>query len=371
MSLDALCRRLACLRQATALMLIGLILTGSASAAERFDVFFLVVGSGNYVTPHEAGVRALPDIHGATKSAKLVASLLDQGGSTFGVTLVSDVGRFVSREDINQALGRVGQEIQDTKPRRPLLVFYFAGHGIAEGTSWFEYLLPGNFAYRGNITAATDNGAVLEESTVLANDLVAALRRMNIAFLVLLDTCYEGTSREFFWKPIPPADCPKNDIIDFCGHLEKQIEGLRSFDAQMAETAKKLNEMTTSFREMNRFEDTYPIIFSTDPGKTVSTVADPRISDPRGLPVAPLARRATLILDPILKHRESLSLAGFIAQMVSPDFDRSVTGPGVTHSPMPANAELLLVSTGATRGRAEFRVGTATTAAICCGGASR
>jgi len=345
-------------------MLFCSILAETAVAAEAFDVFFLAVGSSSYIRPREAGVNGLSDIRGAAKSAKVLANLLDQGGSTFGVTLVSDDRHFVSREDFDAAWARVWEEFSKLKPERPLFVFYFAGHGAADGLTWHELLLMGNFAYRGDLQKLIESlPSDIEKSAVHATGVVSGLTRVNVPFLVLLDTCYEGTPQAFRADALPPAGCPPDDISGFCANLKKRVEPLRELQADVQRMAEGFNQLAASFREMNRFEKTYPVIFSIEPGKIVLTVPDPL--NPQDTPVAPLARRAMLILSPAIKNRQPVSLETFRAQMVSPTLDR-VSSPGVTYSPAPPNAQRLLISPVPHRGRVESRIGTATTPVICC-----
>jgi len=346
-----------------------LLLVGTAFAEERFDVFFVVVGSGHYVVPKQDGVKGMQSIPGAVKSAKAVADLLERGGSTFGVTLFSDNSHFVSRADVSEALSRVYDEIAKTHPARPLIVFYFAGHGISEGMAWNHFSLPGDFAYRGDLSSIVSRQvSELESTTIHAGVWVALMTERKLPFLVLLDTCYEGQADEFVWKPmIPPddkTDC-SSDISGFCAALGKRLGPGREFDKQMAETTKSLNKMAASLRSANRFENTNPVLFSAEPGSVVKTVSDPFNSDPRATAVAPLARRVMLILTPVLKRRQSISFEAFIQEMKSPALDGD-TKPAVSYSRMPAYAGLLLVNAASPRGRSESRVGTAVVPAICC-----
>lgn len=351
------------------IMLALLLMVGAAFAEERLDVFFVVVGSGHYIVPEQVGVKGMESIPGVVKSAKAVADLLKRGGSTFGVTLVSDDSHFVSRADVSQALSRVYDEIAKTHPARPLILFYFAGHGISEGIAWNHFSLPGDFAYRDDLASMTyQQVSEIEHTTIHAGVLVASMIERKIPFLVLLDTCYEGQAREFVWKPmIPPddkTDC-RSDITGFCAALGKRLEPVRKFDQQIAETTKSFNEMAASLRSANRFENTNPVLFSTEPGSVVKTVSDPFNSDPQETAVAPLARRVMLILTPVLKRRRTISFEAFIQDMKSPVLD-SDTKPAVSYSRMPANAGLLLVNGASPRGRSELRVGTAVVPAICC-----
>jgi hypothetical protein len=349
------------------------LLARAACAQEGFDVFYVAIGSGAYMGSHVAGVMGLRSIPGAAKSAKAVADLLQRGGSAYGITLVSDGSHFVGRDDIVNALARVLEEIRTTHPRRPLFVVYFAGHGLSDGFTWDHFSLPGNVVYRGVPSSVAGSPSIaMLNLTLHAATLVNWLRGANLPFLVLLDTCYEGDKREFYWKDVIPetaetaSECA-SDSSGICAELKKRLAPLHKFDIQMQEMAKGLNEMLVKFRTGNRFADTYPVLFSTEPGRTVTTVADPfDQDDPGALAVAPLARRAMLILAPALERGESLSLEGFVHRMTSPAFDAPRTGPAVTFSVIPKDASLLLISKASRHGRSESRLGTATAPVVCC-----
>ena len=183
-----------CMRIIAIVSITFLLLLGRCSAQEKFDVFFVAVGSGSYIAPPKAvgisDLKGLPPIPGAAKSAELVAELLQRGGTSFGVKLVSDETHFVGRDDIVNAISRVFHEIAKTQPRHPLVVFYFAGHGVADGMTWDHYSLPGNFLYRGDLSVAVGpqwSGAAANLSLHAAT-LVAWFLDARMPFLVILDT---------------------------------------------------------------------------------------------------------------------------------------------------------------------------------------
>jgi hypothetical protein len=349
-------------------LVVFFLLARTAAAHEAFDVFYVAIGSGSYMKPQIDGIEGLDSIPGAVKSARAVAGLLQRGGSAFGITLVSDSSHFVGRDDMVKALWRVFEKIRTTHPRHPLFVVYFAGHGISNGFTWDHFSLPGNVVYREMHNSAAAS-VVMLDLTLNAATLVTWLRGTNLPFLVLLDTCYEGEKKEFYWDDVvPPEKAPdcSSDLSGFCAAFKKQVEPLHKFDIQMKEMAAGFNQMLVGFRTANRFEDTYPVLFSAEPGRTVATVADPYNHDSGALAVAPLARRAMLILTPALGHDEALSLEGFVHQMASPTFDLHNTSPAVTFSVMPKDASLLLISKVSHQGRFESEFGTATVPVVCC-----
>jgi hypothetical protein len=353
------------------LMLSGWLLCESALAAEPLDVFFLAVGSGNYISPPEAGVQHFNGIPGAVKSAETVAELLRKGGAKFGLIVTSDRTHFVSQDDVYKAFPAIWDEMVKAKTRRALVVVYIAAHGIADGYTWAEYILPGNFAHRGD-DFLTKHGVEMAEKTIFVPTIVEYLNGWKQPFLLLLDTCYEGNEYIYQWNPIVPdlnAACPPDDIISFCAQMSKGMESVRKFEDQRAHAENSFIQMFASMREANKFSNTFPVMFSTEPGKRVPTVADPLDPDARATAVAPLARRIMLIVPPALGARQPLTLGSFLRAMASPKLD-AVTSPGVIYSPVPAGADeaYLIDSTSSESGRVERRLGTATTPAICCTG---
>jgi hypothetical protein len=355
--------------KATQLFLVFLLLVETASGQDKFDVFYVAIGSGSYAASHLDRVKGLPEIPGAAKSAKAVANLLSQGGSIFGVTLVSDDTHFVTRADMADALSAVLDDIRTTHPRHPLFVVYFAGHGIADGYSWEHFLLPGNVVYNDELPSIVFHySPTMLEVTLGAATLVDWLRQANVPFLVLLDTCYEGKQADFIWKPIAPpktSEGCRNDITGFCQEFMKNMQGAEKFDAQMEEMTASLNEMLANYRRANRFENTYPVLLSAEPGQIASTVADPFNDDPQEDAVAPLARRAMIILGSVIQHHRVLSLRSFLKQMNSQTLDH-VTKPAVTYSAVPKEADLLLGGRVLLAGRTEDRLGTGTKSETCC-----
>src|SRR5487761_1981878 len=117
-----------------------------ASGRPVFDTYFLAVGSTFYIQPHYPKERGFDKLPGANESARLVARILSRNGAT-GITLTSDRSAFISRSDFDAALATVIARVKAAKPLHPLLVVYFAGHGISEGVAWNHFSVPGNFVY--------------------------------------------------------------------------------------------------------------------------------------------------------------------------------------------------------------------------------
>jgi hypothetical protein len=298
------------------LLMAAVLLGGQSAAAERFDVFALAIGSTDYA-PASGGQHAFPKIRGANKSARLVADRLLKGGAAYGLVLTSSDGHYISLADIQGAFSRVRQVLKDARPRNPLLVIYFAGHGVSEGVGWNHFSIPGTFVYRGALASFPLDD--LAKTTLHAGSFADDIDQIKVPYLLVLDTCYEGTLASFE-SPVLTATATRN-----------------------------LADVATALRVMNEFHQTNPVLFSTAPGTIAKTVADP--TDPAALPVAPLARRLLLIADPVLNDRRELTLDAFIRRMTAADLD-SEARPAVTHaeaSPLWANAILAPTGTPARR----------------------
>ncbi|HYC54216.1 MAG TPA: hypothetical protein VEL28_04685 [Candidatus Binatia bacterium] len=297
--------------------------------AEPLQLFFVTVGSSTYGATAGAYRDGLRSIYGANNGAKALARRLARRGARFGIVLTSDHGRLVTVHDIDRALSDVHDQIKLRKATNPLLVFYFAGHGISEGIAWNHFSLPGTFDYEGDRGRLTVEA--LSSATLHAASLVDRLEKWEVPFLVLLDTCSEGTEA--------------------------------TFDASVlsATAAANLNDVASALRFMNEFRIPNPVLFSTAPGSKVQVAPDP--DSPAARNVGPLARRAILTLD--ASPDRPLRLAEFLRSMSAPDVD-SLTSPAVTHA---VSSELWTKEIGpALDGgvTAEERFGTGTSAVNCC-----
>jgi hypothetical protein len=306
------------------------IVLGQQRSSIRFDVFYVAIGSSMYAQAKSSHLHGFGDLPEAAKSARAIASFLHQGGARFGITIADDKN-YISVSDMEKAIEDVHGEMLREKPVHPVILFYFAGHGISEGIAWNHFSVPGTLLL--NDTYHRMDPAELEKHTLYAGALADKLESFKVPFLVILDTCYEGTER--------------------------------SFDsAVLSRTASEnLAAVAAVLKVMNEFRDTYPVLFSTSPGSVVSTVADPLDPD-SALSVAPLARRMMMIFNRTIKEIGSINLRALISAMTSPGFD-SVTSPAVTHTAPRADWDEILFEKDSS-GTAEERTGTATRADVCC-----
>ena len=106
---------------------------------------------------------------------------------------------------------------------------------------------------------------------------------------------------------------------------------------------------------MNEFHNTYPVLFSTAPGTTVTTSPDPRNPGTQVTGVAPLARRILIIKDRV---NGQLRLGDLVSMMISSQLD-GVTRPAVTNSLPVKKADVVLWSAQSPKGTHTETFGTA------------
>jgi hypothetical protein len=305
--------------------------SGHAEARDRFQTFFLTAGSSYYTQPPSAGLHGFGELSGANSSARLVADLLSRGGALAGITLVSDRSHFLSKADFEAALEAVAQQIKARGPNNPLLVVYFAGHGVSEGVAWNHFSVPGNVVY-GAPLARLDVDEIARHM-IHAGLLTDKLDALKIPYLLLLDTCYAGQPVSFT-SPVLTDQAIQN-----------------------------LQAVAGVLRFMNEFHIPNPVIFSAEPGTEVPLAPDPR--SPTQASLGPIARRILLVSRKVAASGVELSLSQFVAQLTSTSLDNE-TKPPVTHAIAPIKDDVLLGPAAASQTKVEERVATATSADFCC-----
>lgn len=308
----------------------ALVLGGTAArAAEPFDVYVLAVGSSHYAPAPEPGLNAFGPIPGANKSARTVAELFARRGAAGATVLTSSPDRFVTKADVDTALDAMADRIAHDRPKRPLLVFYFAGHGVGEGFAWNLFAVPGEIVARNEPQRlALDSFSVV---TLHAASLVERLQRTGAPFVVFLDTCYEGDAATFV-----------NAVLS-------------------AQTSAALGDISAGLRKLNAFEGPNPVFFSAEPGQTVATVPDPR--NPEAERVAPLARR--LLQADAAAQGQELSLQDLIIRLGRADLDPA-TSPPITYAVRQASWAQRVWSAPGVGREVERKLASGVAARVCC-----
>ncbi|MGC2224009.1 MAG: hypothetical protein WA624_17500 [Methylocella sp.] len=320
-------RMAVCLSLAFALIAVSPV----ARAQARFQIYFLSAGSSFYVNPDSNSEHGFENLPGANASARLVADILSRNGAVAGITLTSTPSTFVSRDDFEGALSAIGVRLRSERPTNPLLVVYFAGHGISEGIAWNHFSVPGNFVY----------GAPLEHldieqmarHTIHAAALAEELDQLGVPYLLLLDTCYSGQTADFSSPVLSPT----------------AISNLRDIAAIL--------------RYTNEFHQPNPIIFSARPGTEVPLAPDPR-DDRQSL--GPIARRLLLVSRAVDAAGARLTLSAIVRRLTSASLDSGTSAP-ITNATPPLRDDIVLGGSGSPQSTTNERQGTGKTEDLCCG----
>jgi hypothetical protein len=315
-------------------LLVAACVSRSSQAANQegaLSVYFVSVGSSDYIQPDKPSETPFADIDGANKSARIVARFLSQGGARNGILLTSAPGHFVSLEDINAAVTATQTQLKGDSSN-PFFVFYIASHGISDGIAWNHFSIPGDFLYMGDVNKLDVER--LSDKTLYAGSLADQLDKAKVPYLVILDTCYSGKPAIF----------------------ESPVLGQRAMQG--------IEDTAAALKVINEFHQPSPVLFSTEPGTTVETVPDPE--NPSSNRVAPLARRMILVLGQASKSGRTLTLGSFLEALSAPNLDATTKPPVTFAERAPFWQEALFSFGGNPSPPAETRIGTASAPEICC-----
>ena len=161
--------------------------------------------------------------------------------------------------------------------------------------------------------------------------MIDTLESFKIPFVALLDTCSEGKEQDFRYSVLSAA--AQRNLRDVAGIL----------------------------RVVNEFRDTYPVLFSAQPGKVAKTVEDPRDSFSS---IGPIARRLTLIFDRANQSAAPLPLGRVLNELTSAALD-SQTKPEISHTEK-LSFPMLISEPTVAAGKVEHVTASASQPSICC-----
>lgn len=300
---------------------------GQPGPSCRFDIFYVAVGSAEYRSAPAGGreeAAVFPNLDGADHSAKRVAGILNQLGAAEGITLVSDINRFVTRADVLSAaeeIARRAAKASSSASKKPLVIFYFCGHGVSEGIGWNHFSVPGDFAGQTKVAGVES----LEAALVYAGTVADIFDKQKLPYLLLLDTCYTGEQ----------AQIPS-------GVISRQL-------------AATLSESFNVLRTLNEFRGPGLAVFSTRPGTMVLMKEDPSNED---VDIGPIARRMALLAGAGQTQPGRLTIGGLLQSLSRASLDPP-TATVFTLS-RPDRPECALGGAGSRPAAAETRVGTGT-----------
>lgn len=315
-----------------ALALLGLIIAcWSTQSRAQSPVYFLAVGSSRYLPPADPADHGFQKLDGARNGAMMLADRLTLGGARFGIALTSPEGSPVSLADFNRAVEDLLARIARDKSGTPILIVYIAAHGISDGFAWNHFSVPGDLTYRG------DPGDLsveqLSEQAIHAATLVDRLNRAELRYILILDTCYEGTPSRFDSPVLNPV------------------------------ATQNIGGIAQALRVLNEFHQDNPVLFSTTPGSTVPVAPDP--TDPTTNSVGPLARRLIRLVDANTASGKVVSVSDIVASVTSP-FADALTRPAVSHAEPAPWWATKIIGPGTAPGDLDLRDGAATDPRLCC-----
>ena len=283
-------------------LLVFLLSSEELQASEPLDVHILAIGNGHYGASPDADA---PDPVGMPFSARLAADELKEiFGSTSETLLLSDDENIITKADVLTVIDRVLAKAE-ASPSDDFIILYYGGHGFGEGFGWNYFLQPGDVRFpKGQIDTA--DVEVLAEQLIYGAELVHKLKASGARFLVLFDTCYEGTERQ-----ISSSVLSEQALTT----ISQVAEGLRAFN---------------DFRGQAN-----PVVFSAEPGTTVITVDIGDFYPVSSRSVGPLARRLALARrssNDLSQTGESrqLTLSSLVHTLTNEKGDRERGYPGLT-----------------------------------------
>ncbi len=260
------------------------------------NIHIVAVANGDYPAQLDSNNR--PSLPSTNWSAGLFLNALkDKIGATSATILRSDENLLVSKGDVKSLLDRISAKVRNTEGD-DLVVFYYIGHGFGEGTSWRQYLLPGD-RFLQSIDMNKYDAEALEQQMISVAEIVDTFDKMNAQFIILIDTCYEGTERNF-----------SNTILE-------------------PNTEENLNNMLGLLRFMNQFRGPNPVIFASKPGSQALTVPYPNEGETNPEPkpsIGPIARRVIKYLNG-LSHNQSFDIRNLVTKLLMPTFDPVTNTP--------------------------------------------
>lgn len=313
------------------LMLGLLAMVPSCSAAAQPSVYFLTVGSSRYLKPADSDDHGFQQLDGARNGATAISDRLSQGGARYGISLSSPEGNIVGLADFNRALDDILQRIRADKAQAPVLIVYIAAHGISDGFAWNHFSVPGDLTYRGDPDKLPPDQ--LADKAIYAAAVVDRLNKAHIHYLLVLDTCYEGTASAFE-SPVLSATASKN-----------------------------IGDIAQALRFSNEFHQPDPVLFSTTPGTTVPVAPDP--TDPASNSMGPLGRRLVMLINAKATAGQSISVGDIVSSLRSPSAD-PLTRPAVTNATPSPWWNTILYTARAKPGEVDERSGSASSPRLCC-----
>jgi len=246
--------------------------------AEAYEVYYLSVGNDQYRDNN----LWIPD---ANLNASQIARYLRRAGAVDGITLVSEQGAYVTRNDVMGALKEIASKAKVAKD--PLVVYYFIGHGASRGAGWSHVSLVGD--YKPSDPADVARSRAIVET----REVKQLLEKQDLPYLLILDNCYYRAPEGAFQLLSRTINEKAFDIGDAIGRIPTDLG-----------TAKK---------SMIGI-----VLYAAKPGRFVQTLPHPWYESRS---IGPLGRRLLLLLKVAIESEKGLSVGRFLEQMNDPALD--------------------------------------------------
>jgi hypothetical protein len=250
---------------------------------DAYDIYYLSVGNSEYRDRED-------NIPHANVSAREIVQSLRRAGAVDGITLKSEQGAYVTRDDVLDALREIASKA--TAAKDPLVVYYFVGHG-ASRPDGMHVSSVGNYS-RSDPADVARLGAIIE-----TGEIEEVLETQNLSYILILDNCY-------YYDAMP-------GLIGAYARIANQaaLRGKWAADILKREIGSSLREPAI-------------ILYAAKPGQYVTTLPLPSNDF---FQIGPLARRLLLMLDEASKSKTSLSVERFLEKMLDSAFDpQSIPG---------------------------------------------
>jgi len=269
-----------------------------ASRRPRVQLFALVVGQGNYDSGQGRAKGQLP---GAVSSAQLVSqdvsSLLGPNESSNLVELTSNelgAGLFdqkqISKNQFQQTLVQFVTMCKQKRDRsRPCVVlFYYFGHGLADGLSKSVFLVPEDFRDKSGKTVIDMSGNLID-----LKDVSDSLTQISKNAIILVDACRS--------------------------HSEDDKELLHLWSKPMEQSSQSTSSLQGILGVLQFDTGIYgpvPIIFGSEDATNTDPVVCPYLPDAPA--VGPVALRFDNMVTTAISSGETVTLPEAVDTLVSP-----------------------------------------------------
>ena len=313
-------------------------------------LYFLSIGAEDYAGNDGSG---LPRVDGAVNSASKIAELAQQKGARYGVLLTSRPNSYVTRADVFTALTQIKAKIWHDRPYHPVILFYYAGHGIGDSSYLNLFLPPGDIVLSSGVSQSARNNEM--RSLIWSDDILVKLQFMSVWLStwdasVPSDLITSGDSSRLVkalgldvvksfvsgTRHLPtangdPSTVPFVAIFDNCfnGVAHDLVDEVGRESSNNLQAA--ISEFVTSFSVLGRemlnqqlrglLEDGL-VIYAAPPGGEVAMVSDPTVEIEGGNPAsyAPVGPLAGRLLAAVRSHSNVITFGDLvrIAKSVAP-----------------------------------------------------